>query len=265
MTFGITQSLYASNYSGCEALVYSQDTILQPIVVWFENQYLKRGDDFLKTITEFKGRKRADVREEVIADLKHLSEVSFEKVRLELMALQKEHKIFAIKQHWIINGFSCTATSEGVKAIIAMDGVTHLYFKQAPIKSSGTNMGPEFLEVLPESRFNIDSVGSYPWNIEKIRAPEVWKAFGVMGKGTLNVVHDFGFKLDTPPLAETIYVNRGEIPGNGIDDDENGYVDDYHGYHFDEGSANLNEPTIRRATNIHGNLCAAMIGRYMCY
>lgn len=120
-------------------------------------------------------------------------------------------------------------------------------------------MGPEFLASISASRFHIDQVESYPWNIEKIRAPEVWKGYGITGKGTLNVVHDGGFKLDIPPLAETIYTNAGEIPGNGLDDDGNECIDDYHGFHFDEGTPNLNEPTIRRATNIHGNLCAAMI------
>ncbi len=72
-------------------------------------------------------------------------------------------------------------------------------------------------------------------------------------------MHDHGFKLDIPPLAETIYTNEGEIPGNGIDDDKNGYVDDYHGYNFDDGNPGLNNPFIRRATIIHGNACAAMI------
>ncbi len=33
-------------------------------------------------------------------------------------------------------------------------------------------------------------------------------------------------------LAQNLWVNPGEIPGNGIDDDGNGYVDDVHGYNF---------------------------------
>jgi hypothetical protein len=31
-----------------------------------------------------------------------------------------------------------------------------------------------------------------------------------------------------PDLAANMWVNPGEIPGNGIDDDENGYVDGEH-------------------------------------
>lgn len=43
---------------------------------------------------------------------------------------------------------------------------------------------------------------------------------------------DEGVKTTHPDLAENMWVNKGEIPGNGIDDDGNGYVDDVHGYNF---------------------------------
>ena len=35
-----------------------------------------------------------------------------------------------------------------------------------------------------------------------------------------------------PDLKDNIHSNPGEIPGNSIDDDGNGYVDDIHGYDF---------------------------------
>lgn len=238
---------------------YSQGTSSQTLVVWFENQYLESGDSFVKKTKEFTGKSRGVVRKEVMSGLKEMSAASFSKIENQLSDLEESDQVTDITQHWIINGFSCTATPEGLKAIEKLEGVAKIFVKRSPTGSSGTNMGPEFLETIPATRFNLSEIASYPWNIKKIRAPEVWKEFGITGKGTLNVVHDSGFKLDIPPLAETIYTNDGEIPGNGIDDDKNGYIDDYHGYHFDQGNANLNEPTIRRATNIHGNLCAAMI------
>src|SRR5205085_5286787 len=40
---------------------------------------------------------------------------------------------------------------------------------------------------------------------------------------------DSGVNYNHPDLAANIWVNPGEIPGNGIDDDHNGYVDDIHG------------------------------------
>ncbi|EQC47678.1 S8 family serine peptidase [Bacteriovorax sp. Seq25_V] len=41
---------------------------------------------------------------------------------------------------------------------------------------------------------------------------------------------DAGFDINHEDLKESILINEGEIPDNGIDDDLNGYVDDYYGY-----------------------------------
>jgi subtilisin family serine protease len=43
---------------------------------------------------------------------------------------------------------------------------------------------------------------------------------------------DTGIDYNHPDLAANVWTNPGEIPGNGIDDDGNGYVDDVHGYDF---------------------------------
>jgi subtilisin family serine protease len=45
-------------------------------------------------------------------------------------------------------------------------------------------------------------------------------------------VIDSGVDLGHPELAPNLWTNPGEIPGNGVDDDGNGYVDDVHGYDF---------------------------------
>lgn len=45
-------------------------------------------------------------------------------------------------------------------------------------------------------------------------------------------VIDTGVDITHPDLADNIWVNSDEIPNNGIDDDGNGYIDDYHGYNF---------------------------------
>lgn len=55
------------------------------------------------------------------------------------------------------------------------------------------------------------------------------------GKGTVVAVIDTGVDYTHKDLADNIWVNEGEIPGNGIDDDSNGYVDDVHGVDFVDG------------------------------
>ena len=55
-------------------------------------------------------------------------------------------------------------------------------------------------------------------------------------------------------LADNIWINPGEIPGNNIDDDMNGYIDDIHGYDFVELDG---DPM---PTSSHGTICAGIIG-----
>ena len=69
------------------------------------------------------------------------------------------------------------------------------------------------------------------WGPTKIQAPSAW---GVV-TGTSDVaiaVIDSGIQLDHEDLVAKVWINPGEIPGNGIDDDNNGKMDDVHGWHF---------------------------------
>lgn len=67
-------------------------------------------------------------------------------------------------------------------------------------------------------------------------------------------VIDTGADYNHPDLAQNIWTNPKEIPGNGIDDDGNGYVDDVHGWNF---ISNTNDPM---DDNGHGTHCAGVIG-----
>ena len=64
---------------------------------------------------------------------------------------------------------------------------------------------------------------------------------------------DTGAEYDHPDLAANIWTNPGEIPGNGIDDDHNGWVDDVHGYDF------YNHDGDPRDDNGHGTHTAGTI------
>lgn len=52
------------------------------------------------------------------------------------------------------------------------------------------------------------------------------------GQTVVVAVLDSGIDLDHEDLDGVIWTNSGEKPGNGKDDDNNGYVDDVHGYNF---------------------------------
>lgn len=52
------------------------------------------------------------------------------------------------------------------------------------------------------------------------------------GKRVIVAIIDSGVDINHPDLKDNIWVNEDEIPGNGIDDDQNGYIDDIHGWNF---------------------------------
>lgn len=88
----------------------------------------------------------------------------------------------------------------------------------------------------PNNWFLLDPVDD---NIMGTGAEKAHQKFlkGKVAKQTVVVaVIDSGVDLEHEDLQGKIWVNEGEIPGNGIDDDGNGYVDDVHGWNFIGGA-----------------------------
>lgn len=69
-------------------------------------------------------------------------------------------------------------------------------------------------------------------------------------------VVDSGLALPDDRLRALAWVNRGEVPGNGTDDDGNGYVDDVHGFNFVTGNGELWDET---DPSNHGSFCSSII------
>jgi subtilisin family serine protease len=81
--------------------------------------------------------------------------------------------------------------------------------------------------------------------------PHAWELS--QGAGVTVAVVDSGMKLDHSDLAPNVWTNFGEIPGNGIDDDADGYVDDVHGADL------LNGDGDPRDDNGHGTHVAGIV------
>ncbi|MCU7938827.1 MAG: S8 family serine peptidase [gamma proteobacterium symbiont of Bathyaustriella thionipta] len=67
-------------------------------------------------------------------------------------------------------------------------------------------------------------------------------------------VIDSGVEYTHEDLAANIWLNSGEIPDNGVDDDDNGYIDDIYGWDF---FSNDNDPMDKfHGTHVAGTICA---------
>ena len=91
------------------------------------------------------------------------------------------------------------------------------------------------VQSLPQNIPNDPSL-SQEWGLTQasnidINAPAAW-TLSTGSRSVVTVVLDSGVDYNHPDLAANIWTNPGEIPGNGIDDDGDGYVDDVHGYDF---------------------------------
>lgn len=69
---------------------------------------------------------------------------------------------------------------------------------------------------------------SYQYGPQLMSAPNAWDVT-TGSDDMLAIVIDTGIEAHHPDLAKNMWVNPDEIPGNRIDDDYNGYVDDVHG------------------------------------
>jgi subtilisin family serine protease len=85
-----------------------------------------------------------------------------------------------------------------------------------------------------------------------IKATNAWDLF--TGDPNIKIgIIDTGVDYNHPDLAANVWTNPGEIPGNSIDDDGNGYVDDVHGYDFYNNDGDPFDD------NGHGSHCAGTI------
>jgi len=110
-----------------------------------------------------------------------------------------------------------------------------------------------------ELRDNVPNDPQYPnqWHFDLLHATEAWDygKGGVTCRGDTIVIaiQDQGFDILHEDLVQNLWANPGEIPGDGIDNDNNGYVDDVFGL-------NTLKNNDQHEIMYHGNKVAGIIG-----
>ncbi len=119
------------------------------------------------------------------------------------------------------------------------------------------------LEVQPNYYYRLqltpnDTQFGSQWGMTKISAPAAWN-LQTGSSSVVVAVIDTGIRYTHEDLASNIWFNPGETFGNGIDDDANGYIDDFIGWDF---YSNDNLPLDAPLGGItgHGTHVAGIIG-----
>lgn len=116
----------------------------------------------------------------------------------------------------------------------------------------------------PPNADTIDPKFSEQWGLDNtgqtggtpdvdINAPELWEQI-TGDKNIVIAVIDTGINYEHPDLKNNVWVNPGEIPGNNLDDDGNGVIDDVHGFNAVAENGNPMDD------EGHGSHCAGVIG-----
>jgi subtilisin family serine protease len=85
---------------------------------------------------------------------------------------------------------------------------------------------------VPKGWHMLDKTTSGYYGISVDKAYDFVKAKKLKSKTVIVAVIDSGIDTTHEDLRKVLWVNTKEIPGNGIDDDKNGYIDDIHGWNF---------------------------------
>jgi serine protease len=132
--------------------------------------------------------------------------------------------------------------------------------------------GIEYVEAKPISNFTADpndSLFSEQYYLQKVRAVAAWERIGSTDSILVAIV-DTGIDYNHEDLKNSIYSNPGETGKdknnndksiNGIDDDQNGFVDDWHGWDFvsstsSDGMDNDPYPGHKHGTHVGGTVGA---------
>lgn len=160
-----------------------------------------------------------------------------------------------------LNGIKGIESTQSIFADLNLWSVKFIAFQEKDAKNA--LQSSELIQYAHENTLldwrRVPNDTDYPsqWALRQIGMEKSWDittgAKAPNGDDIVVAILDDGFQVDHPDYASNIWVNTKELPNNGIDDDGNGFVDDYFGWNATE----MNDK--HRVLN-HGTSVAGIIG-----
>jgi len=183
-----------------------------------------------------------------------------------LLKLKEKENLQNLQQNPSFKKYQIQSIEPAFPRLQEMENVYRMHFKNTEqTQELLTNIAAlpyiEYVEQIPlyHTFYTPNDLHASQWAISKIQAEAAWD-FVQGNEEVVVAIVDDAVELTHEDLAANVWRNEGEIANNGVDDDENGYVDDVEGYDVADGNNNPNPPSNADANHFsHGTHCAGIV------
>lgn len=181
-------------------------------------------------------------KNELFVKFKYSSETSYKK---NSQMVNRQIGVTVIKEYSEVKGLQLVR----IPANMSLKDAIAKYKKNSNVIYAEPNYA------YAENSIPDDTYYDYQWGLSQVNASEAWNITTGSHKVIIAVI-DSGIDLNHPDLKANIWINKGEIPGNRIDDDHNGYIDDVYGWNFISDDNNISDDD-GHGTHVAGIIAAA--------
>ncbi|MHB8077804.1 MAG: S8 family serine peptidase [Candidatus Krumholzibacteriia bacterium] len=199
-------------------------------------------------------------RAAVVAALKKRADAGQAEARRTLDAAVRDGRAAQVRVLWLANALAFRGDATAVQALAATKSAATLIYDRPYDMAGGVTAAPRTDDRprTADAALLAPAAVDTAWGVKWVKANRVWIETGYRGNGIVVAHFDTGVWLTHPDIANRLWVNAGEIPGNGLDDDGNGYVDDVYGYDFADFDGDPNDDVTGTAAN-HGTHTAGTV------
>lgn len=151
-------------------------------------------------------------------------------------------KVEALKRTYLFEFENVEKTDDFIRELALIEAIN--YAEAVPLyETSYTPNDPQF---------------AGQWHLQTIQAELAWDVVTTQTSSVVIAIVDDAVSLTHEDLQPSIWTNLGEIPGDNIDNDGNGYIDDVNGWDAADNDNNANPDNATNSFFTHGTHCAGI-------